>query len=404
MAERKPLDLLIVGYGNGDITFINQLIRGLTQKGIHVTIASSSKESLNHIGPGMAKWLWAPSWNVNQLRRMAALVWLMMSHFQLHRPTWFSNLIAREKGWRSRLEVVYRYLPFTQKKWDVIYFPWNSAAIDYAGLFDAGMPVVISCRGSQINIRPYLKGQETYSSRLRETLRQADSVHCVSQDILQQARHYGQDEDKAVIIHPAVDTDLFKPVEKNNSTEMLRLVTTGSLIWQKGYEYLITALSILRGAEVDAELHIIGEGYERSRIFFSAQDLEVQEKVFLHGKLTPEQVRDQLQRANIFVFASLSEGLPNAVLEAMSCGLPVVTSDCGGVREAITDGVEGFVVPVREPVLMAETLHELAQDLALRKRMGAAGRERMLKGFRLEDQVDHFITLFNSLVSEDEQR
>lgn len=182
------------------------------------------------------------------------------------------------------------------------------------------------------------------------------------------------------------------------------MVTTGSLIWQKGYEYLITALSILRGAEVDAELHIIGEGYERSRIFFSAQDLEVQEKVFLHGKLTPEQVRDQLQRANIFVFASLSEGLPNAVLEAMSCGLPVVTSDCGGVREAITDGVEGFVVPVREPVLMAETLHELAQDLALRKRMGAAGRERMLKGFRLEDQVDHFITLFNSLVSEDEQR
>ena len=84
MAERKPLELLVVGYGNGDITFIDQLIRGLTQKGIHVTIASSSKEALSHIGPRMAKWLWAPSWNVSLLRRMAALVWLMISHFQLH--------------------------------------------------------------------------------------------------------------------------------------------------------------------------------------------------------------------------------------------------------------------------------------------------------------------------------
>lgn len=402
MAERKPLDLLVVGYGNGDITFIDQLIRGLTQKSIRVTIASSSKESLNHIGPGMAKWLWAPSWNVNLSRRLAALVWLMVSHFQLHKPNWFSNLIASEERWRSRLEVVYRYLPFTQKKWDVVYFPWNSAAIDYAGLFDAGIPVVISCRGSQVNVRPYLKGQETYTSRLRETLTQADAVHCVSQDILEQARLYGLDEDKAVIIHPAVDTDLFKPVERNDSKETLRLVTTGSLIWSKGYEYLITALSLLSETDVKAELHIIGEGYERSHILFSAQDLGVQEKVFLHGKLTPEQVRDQLQRADIFVFASLSEGLPNAVLEAMSCGLPVVTSDCGGVSEAVTDGVEGFVVPVREPVLMAEALYTLAQDPVLRKRMGAAGRERVLTDFRLDDQVDHFITLFNSLVREDE--
>lgn len=399
MVEVKPLEVLVIGYGNSDITFIGQLIRGLTQKGINVTIASANKGPIDQVGPGKLNWLWAPSWNVHPIQRIAETARLALTLPQLRRPKWFSEQTSREKGLHAKFETYFRYSPFTKGKWDVVYFPWNSAAIDYIGLFDAETPVVVSCRGSQINIRPHLKGQENYILKLTETLRRADAVHCVSEDILEQAKNYGLNPDKTLVIHPAVNVDFFVPPANKNENHTLKLVTTGSLIWNKGYEYLLVTISRLRDLGIETDLHIIGEGYERSRILFTAQDLGIENSVTLHGKLKPEQVRNQLQIADIFVFASLSEGLPNGVLEAMSCGLPVVTSDCGGVREAVTDDVEGFVVPAREPGIMAESLLKLALDSELRSRMGVAGRERVIKDFRLEDQVEAFISMFDSVRS-----
>jgi len=397
MAKGGQLRVLVVGYGSTDITFIDQLITGLTRKGVAVTVASPSKKYLNHIESEQPDWLWTPAMSANIVIRLARLLWLMVTHPQLRRPTWFSKLLTEAQGWRSKFEVFCRYRPFTNQTWDVIYFPWNSAAIDYIGLFDSGMRVVVSCRGSQVNIRPHLKGQEQFTAGLTRTFTRADAVHCVSQDILEEAEQYGLDRKKAVVIHPAVDTDLFSPVSKTNPGKILKLITVSSLTWVKGNEYLLMALGCLRDRGIQAELHIIGAGYERSRILFTAQDLNLEDQVILHGKLSPDQVRQQLQQADIFIYASLSEGLPNSVLEAMSCGLPVVTSDCGGVREAVTDGVEGHVVPVREPGLMADALQKLAEDVDLRGKMGTAGRERVLRDFRREDQVEAFVSLFHSV-------
>jgi glycosyltransferase involved in cell wall biosynthesis len=93
----------------------------------------------------------------------------------------------------------------------------------------------------------------------------------------------------------------------------------------------------------------------------------------------------------------LSEGLSNAALEAMACGLPVVTTDCGGMPEAITDGVEGFVVPLRDPHAMAKALSALASDVELRRRMGKAGRDRVLKQFTLGRQIEEFVSLLEDV-------
>ena len=403
MAEQKPLEVLVIGYGSSEITFIDRLITGLAQKGVAVTIAASSAGNLPHNRSNTLNWAWVPTKNQHIFGRLAALAWLVITHPIWKRPVWFSDLVGKASGWREKADIYFRYLPYTGEKWDLIYFPWNSAAIDHLGLFDSGMPIVVSCRGSQVNIRPHLNGQEEFSTLLRTTLKRANAVHCVSLAILEEAALCGVDRDKAVVIHPAVDSDIFYPSLQKHANKVLRLVTTGSLIWRKGYEYLLMAFSLLREAGVDAELHILGEGYERSRILFSSQDLGVHASVFLHGKLTPNQVCDQLQRSDIFVFASLSEGLPNALLEAMSSGLPVVTSDCGGVREAVTDGVEGFVVPTRSPELMAKALQKLAKDSQLRQNMGACGRERILNDFSLEDQIEKFILLFSSLKRENEK-
>jgi glycosyltransferase involved in cell wall biosynthesis len=134
------------------------------------------------------------------------------------------------------------------------------------------------------------------------------------------------------------------------------------------------------------------------RIHFTIEDLGLTKRVHLMGRVSPPEVLAHVQGADAFVLASLSEGISNAALEAMSCGLPVVSTNCGGMNEAISDGVEGFLVPPREPSAMVEALLKLARDPALRQRMGQAGRTRVLKDFTLQDQIASFSNLFESLI------
>jgi glycosyltransferase involved in cell wall biosynthesis len=94
---------------------------------------------------------------------------------------------------------------------------------------------------------------------------------------------------------------------------------------------------------------------------------------------------------------SLSEGIANAALEAMSCELPVVITDCGGMGEAIKNEVEGFLVPVRCPQAAGEALVKLAQDKDLRIRMVKAGRERVMKEFKLSQQICEWTSFFDRI-------
>ena len=77
----------------------------------------------------------------------------------------------------------------------------------------------------------------------------------------------------------------------------------------------------------------------------------------------------------------------------MACGLPVVTTDVGGMAEAVTDGVEGFLVPPRDPAATAGALYRLWAQPELRRTMGAAGRRRVQRDFALDDQIDAFAGL-----------
>jgi glycosyltransferase involved in cell wall biosynthesis len=112
----------------------------------------------------------------------------------------------------------------------------------------------------------------------------------------------------------------------------------------------------------------------------------------------PEDVRDALRGADVLLHPSLSEGMPTVMLEAMACALPVVVTDVGGVREAVTDGVEGIVVPPRDPQALAAALERLRRDPALGRRMGEAGRRRVQAEFTLERQLDQFEDFYLRLV------
>ena len=109
------------------------------------------------------------------------------------------------------------------------------------------------------------------------------------------------------------------------------------------------------------------------------------------------EVARRLQASDVLLLPSLDEGLPTVLLEAMACGVPVVATDCGGVSEAFTDGVEGFLVPPRDAGALADALARLWRDPELRARMGEAGRATATSRFTLERQLGEFLALYREV-------
>lgn len=380
--------VLIVGINWPPETFLYRLINGLLEAGWEITVATTKRpESRPRL-----HWLPIPSADFHPLHRLSHF-FVQSIRCRLRANTDVHRLGQQlpQRDWQTWN----RLLPFAGRRWDLIYFPWNSAAIEYLPLFDLGMPVVLSCRGSQVNVAPYNPRRRDLVEGLRQTFARAAAVHCVSEDIKQEALQYGLDPAKAYVIRPAVDPNFFCPSPIPRQTnDVFRVVTTGSLIWRKGYEYALSAIRQLVDQGIPVQFEILGDGPERQRVLYTIHDLDLEQHVLVRGRVSPEQVRDVLQQADVFLLSSLSEGISNAVLEAMACGVPVVTTDCGGMREVVTDGVEGLIVPIRDPAPISQALLRLWHKPDLGQRMGSAGRQRILKGLTIQQQVGAFSTLF----------
>ncbi len=401
--DRKP-SVLVVGTNWPMETFLERLLYGLATRGVKITLATSRKPDKSWLAETGIQWMYVPVWRGHTLGAFVHLV------FHTLRCWLFAVRDARiffrglpDTDWKTRLSTWYSLIPFAGRRWDAIYFPWNSAAVHYLPLFDLGMPVVLSCRGSQINIAPHNENRRSFLSGLKKTLERATLVHCVSDDILQQAVSLGLNPDKAAIIHPAVDTAFFVPSLTRIDDGVFRVVMVGSLVWAKGYEYALSAIRQLAEMNVPVICTIIGDGPEKARVEFTIQDLGLSDKVQLLGKRSPEQVREILQNSDVFLLSSLSEGISNAVLEAMACGLPIVTTDCGGMREAVTDGVEGYIVPVRDPQAIAQALFDLWEQPDLRKQMRWAGRGRVLRDFQSAGQVQQWLGMYLTISKESDR-
>ncbi len=399
MPENRPLQVLVAGISWPVETFIERLLRGLLSAGLRITVASARRPQADWFQYPGFEWLHTPNWDGPVINRMSSLAGsaagsLLRSipdvkKFADHQPARASNS-AKFAFWN-------RVLPYAGRRWDVIYFPWNTGAIELLALFDLGVPVVISCRGSQINVAPYNPRRPEMPAGLERTFQQASRVHCVSNDIAHKAIHWGLDPEKAEVIHPAVDTAYFSPGQAASpGQDTFNLISVGTLNWIKGYEYAIMAIRILIEEGVPVQYQILGDGPDRQRLLYTIYDLGLEKQIRLLGRRPPSEVRDRLRGADVLVLASLSEGISNSVLEAMACGKPIVTTDCGGMREAVTDGIHGYVVPVREPAAMARALKSLWEQPPDRCRFGQNGRARAETDFSLQVQISRFRELFYS--------
>ncbi len=111
-------------------------------------------------------------------------------------------------------------------------------------------------------------------------------------------------------------------------------------------------------------------------------------------------VQEVVTRSSIFAFTSLSEGMPMSLLEAMECGVPVVSYDCPhGPREIITDGEDGYLVPLEDENMMVERICKLIEDQELLKKMGHAAKLKAQK-FQIEPIINRWMNLFSEVLND----
>jgi glycosyltransferase involved in cell wall biosynthesis len=169
------------------------------------------------------------------------------------------------------------------------------------------------------------------------------------------------------------------------------LVSIGNLYPVKGHAVLIDALATMRD-RAGWRLAIAGRGEEEPRLRAQAAAAGIGARVHLLG--FRDDVADILAAGDLFVMPSLSEGLPLALVEAMSFGLPVVVSRVGGVPEVVTDGEEGLLVPASDPQALASAIGELLDDPERRSRMGTAARLRALRDYAIGTMADRYEQLY----------
>lgn len=173
------------------------------------------------------------------------------------------------------------------------------------------------------------------------------------------------------------------------------LVTVARLVEEKAHRILLESAPRILAAEPETHFVFVGEGPLRPALDVQACAGGFADHVHLLGFRSD--VPQLLPGADLFVLPSLYEGLPNAVLEAMAAGLPVVATAVDGTPEAVLNGVTGALVEPGDSEALAEAILGLLADPELRQRFGRAGRERVESTFDLARQVRRFEELYESL-------
>jgi glycosyltransferase involved in cell wall biosynthesis len=199
-------------------------------------------------------------------------------------------------------------------------------------------------------------------------------------------------------VYNGVDPAAFPPAGPEPATPTLSWA--GRVDPIKDLETLIRAFALVRAELPGARLRLFGgtprggEAY-RERCAALAAELGHADAVTFEGRV--DDIKDAYAAGNVVMLSSISEGFPFTLIEAMSCGRATVSTDVGGVREAVGD--TGLVVPPRDPAAMAAAALELLGDPARRRAMGEAARLRVIEQFTLRRTIDTFRGIYHELAA-----
>ena len=258
-------------------------------------------------------------------------------------------------------------------------------------------PYVTTLHGSDVTI---LGSDPSYEPTNTMSIEHSDAITTVSKYMAREAKDNLGIEKEIKVIPNFVDHELYQPapcqIIDNPHPRAITLVHVSNFRPVKRIEDLIYSMCIITKKEPDAQLILVGDGPERHRIERLIDKLDLRRNILVTGYRSD--VAAMMNCADALVLCSETENAPLTILEGMSCGLPIIATNVGGIPEQVQDGKNGFIVPVKHPEEIAEAALKLNADENLLAVMGANARKTVLERYTKDKVIKEYIEVYESIL------
>ncbi len=215
--------------------------------------------------------------------------------------------------------------------------------------------------------------------------------------------------EKIAVQRIGVNPEKFRDAHgRQNST--IRILSIGRFVEKKGFECGIRAFARVSKKNPDTIYEIIGDGPLKNRLETLAEELGIREKVIFPGPKKQNELMEIIKKSDIFLVPSMTavngdeEGTPVVLMEAMASGLPVVSTNHGGIPELVKDGTTGFLVGEKDSGALADKLEILIKNPALGEKFGENGRKQIEENFDSNKLNDNLVEIYSSLLTGSQMR
>lgn len=251
-------------------------------------------------------------------------------------------------------------------------------------------PLVVTAWGTDVLIAP--KRSIILKKIAKYVLKYADVITCDGKNTMEAMLSLGANPEKIKIIYFGIDTKKNSPVQRDEKLkEKLNILNSPTAISLRSFkpiynlETLIKAIPLVLTKIPDAKFILAGSGVQENSIKKLTKTLGVENNTIFTGNLGVEEVPKYLASSDLYISTSLSDsGLAASTGEAMACGLPVISTDVGCIRDWIKDGEGGFIIPVKDPYKLSDKIIYLFKNRTLMKNFGEINRKT------IEERQDYY--------------
>ncbi len=312
---------------------------------------------------------------------------------------------------------LHRYLLKNRDQYDLVHVH---------GLGDELMVVLVASRvtGKPVCVKPSTAGPGTKLDRIAELAerlppsqrvwRRISAWLAISEQTRRDILRLGVDPRRVHFIPNGVDTDLWSAPAADERRRMRTefglsdadrvFCTASQLTPRKKVDVLIRSFLAIAAERPNLHLWVIGKGDQYAELQRLALSHPAGNRVWLPGRLRPPEVLARFQTADAFALLSTYEGLPNALLEAMSCGIPAVVTGVSGMEDVVEPGVSGLQVPIDDVEATSAALRRLAEDDPMRQALGVAAARKMRESYGMTDIRGRVARLYRDLLPADRRK
>jgi starch synthase len=312
--------------------------------------------------------------------RLGLLIW---QYIDLLETVWVDRLASRRLG-----------------ACDMLFCPSSYSLHTMTAARKAGALVVLFGQWSHIDIKERLLQEECalqglpyrpnpHRERLIREYASADYIFSPSTFSCQSYVQLGIPREKVVCTPHGVDIDKFHPLNSRGDDGQFTIIFIGSVVLGKGFHYLVRAVRLMDRPNV--QVTVFGSISHEIRQFMHSEMGSHGQSAFSLEFRRVGEVASSLRRASVLVLPSIQEAFGLVVLEAMASGIPVIVTEHVGAKDAVRDGVDGYIIPIRDPDAIARRLTVLYDDPERRRDMGRSARSQAEK-HRWQVHADGFIS------------